>query len=202
MAVIQSLRFFTDPFPLVFHWLLRFLVRIQVFVQLLPSAEFLVTLFAPVWSFTSVCPFVQLALTALCKAHITVVAFVGLFSCMCSFMSLSTAAVNKGFVVLLTRERFLSSVCTLVKIQASLLFISHGTAVILEKLSNHMSCKIVFIYRRFSVCNERTLFAKKDVALVMVLSGVSKPWTSSFKGFWAMVALVAELHAREAKHHG
>ena len=87
VPVIQSLRFFTDPFPFVFRWLFRFLVRIQVFVQLLPSAEFFVTLFAPVWSFPSVCPFVQLAMTALGKALITVTAFVGLFSCMCSFMS-------------------------------------------------------------------------------------------------------------------
>ena len=175
VAVIQSLRFFTDQFPFVFRWLFRFLVRIQVFIQLLPSAEFLVTLFAPVWSSTSVCPFVQLALTALGKALITVAAFVGLFSCMCYFMSFSTVAVNKGFVVLLTRERFLSSVCTLVKIQASLLFISHGTAVTLEKRFNHMCCKIVFIHSRFSGCSERTLFATKDVALAMVLSGVSKP---------------------------
>ena len=47
-------------------------------------------------------------------------------------------------------------------------------AVTLERLFNHMCCKIVFIHSRFSGCNERTLFATKDVSLTVVLSGVSK----------------------------
>ena len=61
------------------------------------------------------------------------------------------------------------------KIQASFLFISHGIAVTLEKFFNHMCFKIVFILSRFSGCNERTLFATKDVAMARVLSGVNKP---------------------------